>query len=229
VVPQYRGKFKIPPVSFSYFSLQDKTYKTINPDAIIINAPQGKLSSEINNAVSSVKRNVISNAKDIRFISTTSDLEILSKKEDFLGSKLFYILLLLPILSIPLGIFIGIKKEKRDSDIVGNKRRKADKLARKYLSEAKKQLGNKDQFYIALEKALHNYLKAKLRVETFDISKEKIREILQKRNVEFNDIEDFIKVLDDCDYARYSPATNVMMQDEYSKARTVIAKIDKQL
>jgi len=229
VVPQYRGKFKIPPVSFSYFSLQDKTYKTINSDAIIINAPQGKLSSEINNAVSSVKRNVISNAKDIRFISTTSDLEILSKKEDFLGSKLFYILLLLPILSIPLGIFIGIKKEKRDSDIVGNKRRKADKLARKYLSEAKKQLGNKDQFYIALEKALHNYLKAKLRVETFDISKEKIREILQKRNVEFNDIEDFIKVLDDCDYARYSPATNVMMQDEYSKARTVIAKIDKQL
>jgi len=229
VVPQYRGKFKIPPVSFSYFSLQDKTYKTINSDAIIINAPQGKLSSEINNAVSSVKRNVISNAKDIRFISTTSDLEILSKKEDFLGSKLFYILLLLPILSIPLGIFIGIKKEKRDSDIVGNKGRKADKLARKYLSEAKKQLGNKDQFYIALEKALHNYLKAKLRVETFDISKEKIREILQKRNVEFNDIEDFIKVLDDCDYARYSPATNVMMQDEYSKARTVIAKIDKQL
>ena len=229
VVPQYRGKFKIPPVSFSYFSLQDKTYKTINSDAIIINAPQGKLSSEINNAVSSVKRNVISNAKDIRFISTTSDLEILSKKEHFLGSKLFYILLLLPILSIPLGIFIGIKKEKRDSDIVGNKGRKADKLARKYLSEAKKQLGNKDQFYIALEKALHNYLKAKLRVETFDISKEKIREILQKRNVEFNDIEDFIKVLDDCDYARYSPATNVMMQDEYSKARTVIAKIDKQL
>ena len=229
VVPQFRGKFKIPPVSFSYFSLQDKMYKTINSDAIIINVPQGKLSSEINNAVSSVKRNVLSNAKDIRFISTTTDLQIVSKKEDFLGSNLFYVLLLLPILSIPLGIFIGIKKEKRDSDIVGNKRRKADKLARKYLSEAKKQLGNKDQFYIALEKALHNYLKAKLRIETFDISKEKIREILHNRNIEFNHIEDFIKVLDDCDYARYSPATNVMMQDEYSKARIVIAKIDKQL
>jgi len=229
VVPQYRGKFKIPPVSFSYFSLKDKTYKTINSDAIIINAPQGKLSSEINNAVGMVKRNVISNAKDIRFISTTSDLQILSKKEDFLGSKLFYALLLLPILSIPLGIFIGIKKEKRDSDIIGNKRRKADKLAKKYLSEAKKQLGNNEQFYIALERALHNYLKAKLRVETSDISKEKISELLQKRSVEFNHIEDFIKVLDDCDYARYSPATNVMMQDEYSMARTVIAKIDKQL
>jgi len=35
--------------------------------------------------------------------------------------------------------------------------------------------------------------------------------------------------LDDCDYARYSPATNVMMQEEYNMARVVIAKIDKQL
>jgi len=46
------------------------------------------------------------------------------------------IFLITLILSIPLGIFIGIKKEKRDSDIAGNKRRKADRLAKKYLSEA---------------------------------------------------------------------------------------------
>lgn len=229
IVPQYRGKFKIPPVSFSYFSLQDKTYKTINSDAIIIDAPQGKVSSSVDSSVSIIKRDVISQAKDIRYISTNSDLQFRTKTEDFLGSNLFYALLILPLLSIPLGIFIGIKKEKRDHDIAGNKRRRADRLAKKYLSEAKKQLGNKEQFYIALEKALHNFLKAKLRVETSDISKERISELLQKRKVDANFIEDFIKVLDDCDYARYSPATNVMMQEEYNMARVVIAKIDKQL
>ena len=63
---------------------------------------------------------------------------------------------------LPIGIFIGKKKRERDLDVVGNKRRKADRLARKYLSEAKKQLGRKEEFYIALEKALHNYLKAKI-------------------------------------------------------------------
>ena len=229
VVPQFRGKFKIPPVSFSYFSLQDKTYKTIISDPIIINAPQGKVLTDVENNVSAFKRDVVSNAKDIRFISTQAELTIKDGKKDFLGSNLFYALLALPILCIPLGIFIGYKKEKRDSDIAGNKRRKADRLARKYLSQAKKQLGNKEQFYIALEKALHNYLKAKLRVETSDISKEKISELLQKRNVDSNYIDDFIKVLDDCDYARYSPATNVMMQEEYNMARVIIAKIDKQL
>jgi len=229
VVPQFRGKFKIPPVLFSYFSLKDKEYKTITSDAIIINVPQGKTPVEVDVATSVVKRDVISNAKDIRYISTSADLKPVISKEDFLDSYLFYTLLVLPLLSIPLGIFIGIKKKERDTDIVGNKRRRADKLAKKYLSTAKKQLKNNEQFYIALEKALHNYLKAKLQVETSDISKEKISTLLQKRKVDTNDINDFIKVLDDCDYARYTPTTNIMMQEEYDKARTIIAKIDKQL
>jgi hypothetical protein len=229
VVPQFRGKFKIPPVSFSYFNLEDKAYKTITSNPIIINVPQGKTPTQVDIATGVVKRDVISNAKDIRYISTTANLRPITKKEDFLGSNLFYTLLVLPLLSIPLGIFIGMKKKERDSDIVGNKRRKADKLAKKYLSEAKNQLSNNEQFYIALEKALHNYLKAKLQVETSDISKEKISALLQKRNVDTNYIVDFIKVLDDCDYARYTPTTNIMMQQEYDKARTVIAKIDKQL
>jgi len=229
VVPQFRGKFKIPPISFSYFSLENKAYKTITSNAIIINVPQGKIPTQVDVATGVVKRDVISNAKDIRYISTTANLKPITNKEDFLGSNLFYTLLVLPLLSIPLGIFIGMKKKERDSDIVGNRRRKADKLAKKYLSEAKKQLNNNEQFYIALEKALHNYLKAKLQVETSDISKEKISTLLQKRNVDTNAINDFIKVLDDCDYARYTPTTNIMMQQEYNKARTIIAKIDKQL
>ena len=229
IVPQYRGKFKIPPISFSYFSLEDKKYKTITSDAIVIDAPLGKTASEVDNAPTVVKRDVISNAKDIRFISTQTDLQPRIVKSDFLGSKLFYSLLLLPLLAIPLGIFIGAKKKQRDSDIIGNKRRMADRLARKYLSEAKKKLGNKEGFYVALEKALHNYLKAKLHVETSDISKDKIKEILQQRKVDMPIIDDFIKVFDDCEYARYTPTTNVMMEQEYNKAREVLTKIDKQL
>ena len=230
VVPQFRGKFKIPPVSFSYFSIKDKIYKTLTSNAIIMNAPQGAEPVDANSNTSIVKkRDVIGNAKDIRFISTNTNLHAKVYKKDFLGTNLFYTLLLLPLLSIPLGIFIGMKKKERDSDIIGNKRRQADRLAKKYLSEAKKQLGNKEQFYIALEKALHNYLKAKLQIETTDISKEKISNLLQKRNVDSETINQFVKVLDDCDYARYTPTSNVMMKEEYNKARTVISKIDKQL
>ncbi len=58
-----------------------------------------------------------------------------------------------------------------------------NRLARKYLSEAKKSLGKKEQFYNALERALHNYLKSKLHIETSEFNKEKINELLTKRSV----------------------------------------------
>ena len=101
--------------------------------------------------------------------------------------------------------------------------------ARKYLSQARKQLGKKEDFYIALEKALHNYLKAKLHVETSEISKERISEILLNRKVDEVTVIEFSDVLNNCDFARYTPSANVAMKKEQDKEKEVIAKIDKQL
>jgi len=36
-------------------------------------------------------------------------------------------------------------------------------------------------------------------------------------------------VLKDSDFARYSPTTNVMMKQEFEKAKDVITKVDKYL
>ncbi len=228
VVPQYKGKYKIPPVSFSYFSLKEKLYKTITTEPIFINAPQGATPSGNDDAVVA-KRDVVSSGATIRYISNKTSFKTIGKTKDFLNSNVFYALIVLPLLVIPIGIFIGKQKRARDGDVVGNKRRKADRLARKYLSEARKQLGNKEPFYIALEKALHNYLKAKLQIETSDISKDKISDILKNKGVEEATITAFVKVLNDSDFARYAPSTDVMMQQEYENAKLVITKIDKQL
>lgn len=228
VVPQFKGKFKIPEVSFSYFDPKTEEYHTITSDALFINVPQGKTPVESeNNTIT--KQTVISNGNDVRFIKTKTEFISEENKEDFYGSNLYYILLLLPLLSIPFGMFLGKKKQNRDNDIIGNKRRRANKLARKYLSEAKKQLGNKEPFYEALERALHNYLKAKLQIETSDISMDKIVEILQKKNVDGQTIDNFKEVMDDCNFARYTPTTNLQMKQEYNKAKQVITKLDKYL
>jgi hypothetical protein len=228
VVPQFRGKFIIPSVSFSYFNPETEKYVSINTDPIVLNAIQGRQVPDNGDAVIA-KRAVEGNESDIRYIETKATFVSSEEGNDFFGSGLFYLLMISPLLSIPLGIFIGKKKKERDMDVVGNKRRKADRLAKRYLSQAKKELGKKEDFYVALEKALHNYLKAKLHVETSEISKDKIAEILRDRNVEDNIITDFTTVLDNCDYARYTPSTDVMMKQEYDKAREVIANLDKQL
>ena len=111
----------------------------------------------------------------------------------------------------------------------GNKIKRANKLARKYLSTAKKELGNKEAFYVALEKGLHNYLKAKLHIETSEFSKDKITGILSDKKVEKADIDGFISLLTSCEMARYSPFSNVQMQQDYEKASEVISNLDKQL
>jgi len=228
VVPQARGKFKIPGVSFSYFNPKEEKYYSVETDPIVLNALSGvELPEDGNTGIN--KQAVVSNEGDIRYIHLKSSFVSTFKDEDFFDSNIFYLLMILPLLSIPLGIYIGKKKHQRDSDIIGNKRRKADRLAKKYLSQARKELGKKEAFYIALEKALHNYLKAKLHVETSEISREKIAEILNKRKVDENTIQEFGTVLENCDYARYTPFTDVMMKNEYENAKKVIAQIDKQL
>ena len=228
VVPQSRGKFKIPGVSFSYFNPKEEKYYSVETEPIVLNALSGaEISDE--STIGNNKLAVVSNEGDIRYIHLKTSFVSTLKDEDFFDSNLFYLLMVLPLLSIPLGIYIGKKKQQRDSDIIGNKRRKADRLARKYLSQARKELGKKEAFYIALEKALHNYLKAKVHVETTEISREKIAEILNKKLVDQNTIQEFGTVLENCDYARYTPSTDVMMKKEYENAKRVIAKIDKQL
>ena len=228
VVPQFKGKYKIPEVTFSYFNPQDEKYYTILADAVFVEVTDGKELVSTGNDSASFKKNVVSNGNNFRFIALETTLNPAIKK-DFLGSTEFYLLLLLPFLAIPIGILIGKKRAKRAGDIFGNKIRNANKLARKYLSEAKKQLGRKEAFYIALEKALHNFLKAKLQIETSEISKEKISELLQDKGVDDNTIKQFITLLNDCDFARYTPTTDVMMKNEYEKTVEILAEIDKQL
>jgi len=231
IVPQFKGKYKIPKVSFTYFNPKEGAYKTITTDDMYVDVLEGKelVSPKNESSQNGIeKQNVVSLGNNFRYIQTRTIFQ-LKKTEDFYNSTLFYLLLLVPFIAIPAGIFIGKRNEARNSDLVGIRLRKAEKLARKFLSEAQKQLGKKEAFYEALERALHNYLKAKLNIETADISKEKITQILEEKKVDSETITKFIAVLQASDFARYTPVTNTEMTKEFEKAKEVIVQLDKQL
>ena len=231
VVPQYKGKYPIPSVSFSYFDLKTETYKRLSSDEIIIDVLNGpsnvEISNENNSGLNNAKQRVVLNNEQFAFIKTKTNF-ISIKSSYFFKTNLFWNLLLLPFLAIPLAILIRKKKAVRDADVSGNRIRKADKLAKKYLSNAKKSLGKKEAFYIALEKALHNYLKAKLHIETSDLSKDRISHLLKEKQVDDSVILDFVNIIENCDLARYTPITSVEMQHDYDKAAKTISLIDKQ-
>lgn len=226
VVPQFKGKYKVSNISFSYFNPTQKKYKTITTEDLIVNVLEGK--ELVSAAANSVQKQALKvTGKNFRYIQTKTTFTT-GKQDDLFKSNSFYLLLLLSFIAIPSGIFIAKKQEERNSDLIGNKLRRAERLAKKYLSEAAKQLGKKEAFYESLERALHNYLKAKLGIETIEISKEKITQILQDKKVSKLAIKHFMEVLEDCDFARYAPSTTLEMKEEYEKAKEIIIELDKQ-
>jgi len=147
----------------------------------------------------------------------------------FFRSQLFYVLLAAPFVLLGLLLLLLRVFKLRAQDTVGSNQRKAQRLVRKYLSEAKQNQKDKAAFYEALERALHNYLKAKVKLETTDYSKDKIQTLLQTKGVPEAQATAFIQLLENCDLARFTPVTQLEIQKDFSQAGSLLNSIEKQL
>jgi hypothetical protein len=229
IIPQFKGNYPIKPMRFSYFDLGSGTYKTITSPEVIVNVLDGPSASDQNVAATlGVPKNRISSSEQFKFIKLKSDL-VSMDKDDFFGSKNFYGLLFLPFLILPLIVLFKKKKDAIDGDVTGNRIKMNNKLAKKYLSEAKKQINNKEPFYVALEKAMHNFLKAKLHIETSEMSKSNIQELLMSRNASPETVIDFIALTENCELARYAPSSSTAIHQDFDKAVLIISDLEKQI
>lgn len=226
IVPQYKGNYPVKPMQFSYFDLSSGTYKTLRSPEIMIHVLDGP--TPVDSTATKGNKNKIATVEEFKNIKSKTNFVPINKK-DFLGSNMFTGLLLLPFLLIPLIVLFKKKKEAMDGDVAGNRVRMNNKLAKKYLSEAKKQINNKELFYIALEKAMHNFLKAKLNIETSEMSKDNIQELLLSRNANPEAVTDFITLTENCEIARYSPSSSVTIQQDFDKAVVIISDLEKQI
>lgn len=228
IVPQFQGNYTIKGLTFSYFDLATKRYKTVTSEDIVIKVIDGP--TQATASTDSTKFGTQPEKKNAKFASIALKTNLQSmKKEVFFGTTLFYILLFTPFILIPIIILARKRKEAMDSDIVGNRSKRSNRLAKKYLSQAKKQINNKEPFYIALERALHNFLKAKLHIETSEMSKEIITEILLEKNAKPETVTEFINLTENCEFARYAPYSSVAIQQDFDKAVSVISDLEKQL
>ena len=229
IIPQFQGKYIIKPMNFSYFDLDSKSYKTITSKEILIDMIDGPISSgQASVANDTSMQNQQNPQTQFKFIDLKTNLESI-KTEDFLFSKSFFFWLFLPLFFIPLLILFKRKKEQIDGDIVGNKLKATNRLAKKYLSQAKKNQNDNQKFYEALERALHNFLKAKLKIETSEMSKDKISELLADRKADTTSIQDFIALLESAELVRYAPSLATSVNQDYDKAVKTITQLEKQI
>jgi hypothetical protein len=230
IVPEFQGNYPIPGVSFSYFDPNKESYVTLSSKEYMVNVNEGPLAGK------SPKGQIVSNLlkpnlndKQFNFIALETDLQPIIKSQSFFGKRNFYLMIFGPFVFLLLFTIWFKTKSTRKIDPETERQKTANRLVKKYLSSAKKALRKKEAFYESLERALHNYLKAKLRIVTSEFSKDRITSLLKGKKVEINLIKEFVALLSDCEAARYAPTTSVRMQEDFDRASKLISRMDKQL
>jgi hypothetical protein len=227
IVPQYQGKYPIPPVEFSFFNPKTGQYVTLYSNESIVDVLDGPTRlSESNVQASNPVSNSITSSDQFNFIKLSSDFTQIDRKNIIDSKKILFTLFLIPIIILVLAIiYFKLRNKKVSENIL--KSRDADLLARQYLNDAKIDMNNKDSFYASLENALFNFIKSKYLIEREDFSKDRLKSILEKDKISDNIIEDLINIINSCELARYTPTTPEGMDQDYEKAVKVISNFDK--
>ena len=230
IVPQFQGKYPIPSIQFSYFDPKSKSYKILKSQDLIVDVFEGPAAVNTNRNLKSIAPKTSIPAVDnaFRYIKLETKFESIDKKS-FWRSQLFWTLVIFPVFILSISFLLKRIFYGRNEDVTKQKQRRAEQLTKKYLSSAKKHFDDQAQFYEVLERALHNYLKAKLKIETTELSKSKIKNLLHQNNVDKKTALEYVEVIESCERARYSPESLVNMKDDFKNASSLIGKIDRQI
>ena len=129
------------------------------------------------------------------------------------------------------GMFLNRQRIKANADLVRVKSKTANKMAQKRLRAAfaAMKASNSESFYEEVLKAMWGYVSYKLNIAASNLNRDNISEILTKRGVEPALIQNFMEVLDNCEFARYAPDSgkNEEMDKVYKNSLEVITKLDK--
>ena len=234
-IPRHSGTFTIPPIEFSYFDTKSKTYKTLKSESFTLNVAKGAVGEEDGNApiVNNFtnKESVKMLGSDIRHISM-NDFQLHKPAPFFFGTWGFAFAYIIPLVIVMLVFWFFRKQAKENADIIKVRNRKANKIAQKRLRTAEKYLKEqkKEEFYSELLKAIWGYLCDKLSIPQAQLNKDNVENELRKHNLEEDSIQDFMQVLNNCEFAQYAPGENIEARDHlYADTIRIITLLEERI
>lgn len=232
IIPRNQGVYTIKPVTFTYFDLNKGKYITLSSPEYTLKVAKGDGKQQNNVALTSVNQEEIKYiGSDIEHIKT-KPMKLNNKGEHFFLSDLFFIISVIPLILFVSALIIRRKHIKLRSNIALLKNRKATKVANKRLKKAKNYLvsKDKDKFYIEISQALWGYISDKFSIPLSDLSMDSVKEALTRQNVADEIISDFIRTLNNCEFARFAPGDESLTMDKiYKEASDIISKTENEL
>ena len=222
VIPRFQGNFPIEEVEFSYFDPETEKYKILKSPRLTIDVYDGPVISNTNINDNS---NIITSNDSFRFIKTKGNLTEI-KNDIFFQSSFFYVIATTPfVLLLSLLLFTTYKKNRKKSsnELIRIQERQINRM----IDSAKESIGDKVSFYDKIEKAIMKSLIVKFSIRMESLNKDKIEQIGKEKGLIKEDVILIIKLIENCEKAKYSRSSNSLMNKDLENATKAISSILK--
>jgi len=222
IIPRFQGNFPIEEVEFSYFDPNTEKYKVVKSPRLTIDVYDGPV---IGNTITNDNSNIITSNDSFRFIKLKGNLREVNN-DVFFQSQFFYAIVTTPfILLLSFLLFTTYKRNKKESssELIRIEERKINKM----IDSAKKSIGDKILFYDKIEKVIIKSLLVKFSIRMDSLNKEKIQQIGHEKGLSKDDVLLIIKLIENCEKARYSRSSDSIMNKDLEIAKKVISSILK--
>ncbi len=232
IIPRHPGSYKLPPVEFTYFDPKKKSYVTLSVPEISLEVAKGDNTSSAVTVLGPVnKEDIKTLSSDVRYIHTGHE-SFYHTDDFFLYSLPFFAGIFTPLLAF-IGFVVGRRRYvEMNKDTLAVKKRGATRMAKKRLKIAHQSIAanNKEVFYAELLSALNGYFSDKFSIPLADLSRDTISNSLLQKNIQPETLQMVNKTLDDCEFARYAPATVAgNLQEVYTAAVTLITQLEDEI
>lgn len=230
IIPRVSGDFTLEDIEFSYFNPSSKKYEILKSDIHNIQVQKGT-SNNSSAIYTPGQADIKYLGNDIRHINVNNNALGITGHLFFMSPTYIAIIVIMAIIFIvTLVIYKRVNKFNKNQVLVKNKQ--ATKIAKKRLKNAHNYLVSNDQnrFYEEFSQALWGYISDKLNIVRSQLSMESVREIMLSKNVSEDIVNEFVDLLNNCEFARFAPGDPSKKMDElYQKGIELITKAEKLL
>jgi len=229
LVPSSPGRYQLGPLSFSYFDPVEERYleAEAGPVTLEVEGPTAITGAPVAAPRSEVKLL----QRDVRYLKP-APAELGAARTPFYRSGLFYATLALPLFWNLGLVAYRWKRENEASQQGVFRRRRARKEAHGRLKVAAKAAHHaaKD-FYEVTAAALYRYVADKMEASHSGLTTQQIDSLLAARGVPETTRAEYLKTLEACEFARFTPGerTRQEMEELLKRAEQAILSLDKHL
>lgn len=231
-IARAEGNYTIDPFELSYFDPSAGRYVTLKTEPIRLEVTRDDRSGTGGlSVVSGVsKEDLRLLGSDIRFIRVNNP-DLTFRAGLFVWSWGWWLLVLLTTGLFCTTLYLLQKNIRERADVRTVKTKKANSVALRRLKRAKGFMNSRkeSEFFEEMLKALWGYMGDKLSIDVAGLNKERIRKELELRGVEQEESDELLSLISECEFAQYSPAGSIPMENAYQQALDMIGRFESKI